>query len=383
MKQQLLVAVLVLAMTTGAIGAASFGHRHMPQSWSVSALNQPRRGLQQEEVVDSNISASVSTGGNDNGTTHQTQPPVEHSHQGGRGNVHLKPLKICNILGGLDLTRLRSREARTLFQRAIEDVELIREYFSEAVTNGGIRGGLSDLSDLAATLDNQGRNLSEVDTTLSAGLGYSDDRRSRRIDRLVSNSTNQPFVGDKVSDAAMMDIVSNILPWIVDRKTNEDLWVLDHQNGRSQAAEAEPLVFDKLYTAGYVMSWADAIWYYPPLSQYSPDAPLQIADVLGGNFDSHPIVTGAGFLPGENPEHKSAFFGPYADVGSIGSALITATTPIYYTGQFLGYENYTYNDTYIAHAGLDISMDSVSALFNDLEDTLTATTSQLSSASKA
>jgi len=278
-----------------------------------------------------------------------------------------KDLKICDVLGGLDLTRLRSSEARALFKGAIEDVELIREYFSEALINGGLKGGLSNLSDLRATLDWKARNMSSDLDTLTAGLGYSDDRENRRIDRLTSSSENNPFIGSKASDAAMMDVVSNILPWIVDRKKKENLWFIDHENGRSQAPGSEPLVFDSLYMAGYVLSWGDSIWYYPPLVEYGH--PLQIADSLGGDFDSHPIVTGAGFLPNENPLHLSAFYGPYPDIAKAGHALISATAPIYYTGKFM---NYTYNNTYIAHTGLDISMDSVSALFADLENRLAA-----------
>lgn len=251
-----------------------------------------------------------------------------------------KRLKICSVLGGLDLTRLRSSEARSLFKGAIEDVELIREYFSEAIANDALGGGMSNLDELRATLDWQARNLTAQDDTLSAGLGYSDDRIDRRIDRLVSSSPNLPFVGTKQTDAAMMDVISNILPWIVDRKTNENLWFLDHQNGRSQAPESEPLVFESLYMAGYVLSWADNIWYYPPLVRYGH--PLGIADALGGAFDSHGIVVGAGFLPDENPEHSSHFYGPYPDIGFPGHALISATTPVYFTGTFQGFE---YNDT--------------------------------------
>ncbi|CAB9510617.1 acid type B receptor subunit 2 [Seminavis robusta] len=292
-----------------------------------------------------------------------------------KNKTKTKALKICNVLGGLDLTRLRSSATRNLFSSAIDDVELIREYFSEAVGNGGLRDGMSQLDALEASLDWQARNTSTHASTVDAGLGYSDDRRDRRIDRLVSNSTNGPFIGDKQADAIMMDVVSNILPWIVDRKTNEHLWTMTHQNGRSQAPGMEPLVFESLYMAGYVLSWADSIWYYPPLSVYGH--PFSIADVLGGNFDSHGIVTGAGFLPDENPHHLSAFYGPYPDIGVPGLAIITATTPIYYTGPLTYYDDttsttttYWYNDTYIAHAGLDIPMDSVSVLLEDLQDTL-------------
>ena len=98
------------------------------------------------------------------------------------------------------MTRLRSSEARSLFKSGpIEDVELIREYYSEAITNGGIAGGLSDLSRLQQTLDHEARNLSSSFATLTAGLGYSDDQEDRRIDRLFSSSPTFQLVGDKAN----------------------------------------------------------------------------------------------------------------------------------------------------------------------------------------
>jgi len=341
--------------------------------WTLTAAANTAHGLPLQHLQEPQQKPSSSM--NSNVKNHRRLESFEIDLDAPNDRDHVKPLKICNVLGGLDLTRLRSSEARTLFQGAIDDVELVREYFAEAVTNGGLRGGLSQMQDLDATLDYEARNLTleNASGTLAAGLGYSDDRYERRNDRLVSNSTNLPFVGDKQADAAMMDVVSNLLPWIVDRKKNESLWTMQHINGRSQAPGAEPLVFDSLYMGAYVLSWADSIWYYPPMSVYGH--PFQIADALGGNFDSHDMVTGAGFLPNENPQHLSAFYGPYPDVGIPGHALISATTPIYYTGDFSYDTNdntttYTYNDTYIAHAGLDISMDSVSALFEDLRDSL-------------
>jgi hypothetical protein len=52
-----------------------------------------------------------------------------------------------------------------------------------------------------------------------------------------------------------------------------------------------------------------------------------------------------------------------------GVALITATAPVYFTGNFMGY---TYNDTYVAALGVDIAVSSVSAFLDVLQDSLTA-----------
>jgi hypothetical protein len=60
-------------------------------------------------------------------------------------DIDNKTYKICNVLGGLDVTRVVSSNARHFFQGAIEDVELIREYVSQAAANEGIVGGFSDL----------------------------------------------------------------------------------------------------------------------------------------------------------------------------------------------------------------------------------------------
>ena len=92
-------------------------------------------------------------------------------------SLQLKALKICNILGGLDLTRLRLSEGCTLFQGAIEDVELIQKYMAKATANKGLRGGLPQLSNLAKTLDWKARDITMAHDTVSADLGYSDNQK--------------------------------------------------------------------------------------------------------------------------------------------------------------------------------------------------------------
>ena len=72
----------------------------------------------------------------------------------------------------------------------------------------------------------------------------------------------------QASDAAMIDSSTDILPWLVDRRSRESKWNVCHRNGRSEGAEKTPLPFDKLYAAGYVLSWGDSLWYYPPLQLY-------------------------------------------------------------------------------------------------------------------
>ena len=111
-----------------------------------------------------------------------------------------KALKICDVLGGLDITRLYSLDTRSLFREAIEDVELVREYMTEAIISGA-REFAPVLEDLANSLDFESRanNLTAADTTVTAGLAWVDDKIDRRMERYVSESRNMPHNGDKAS----------------------------------------------------------------------------------------------------------------------------------------------------------------------------------------
>lgn len=40
--------------------------------------------------------------------------------------------------------------------------------------------------------------------------------------------------GVAFADKALIDAVSFLFPWLVDWKSNEERWWVDHQNGRSQ-----------------------------------------------------------------------------------------------------------------------------------------------------
>jgi hypothetical protein len=175
-----------------------------------------------------------------------------------------KELKICSIVNGLDLTRLQSYRLRVMFRNAMEDVELMREYISEAMLNDGLLDGLSNLTAMAHTCNWQDRNLPPNSTTLDAGLGWVDDRASRRIDRHVSTATD-PMVGTKHTDMALIDTVSNILPWIQDRRAKEQYWSETHQNGRSEGPTKDELIYSSLYLSTWAVTTGDAIAYYPPL----------------------------------------------------------------------------------------------------------------------
>ena len=124
-----------------------------------------------------------------------------------------KRLQVCDVLGGLDVVRLRSLDTRALFAGAVEDAELVREYLAEALSNGA-REGVDVLGALSASLDvdarnaAMGSNLTAGDTTVAAGLAWVDDRPGRRVDRFVSES-NMPHSGDKVSRAAKAGVAPN------------------------------------------------------------------------------------------------------------------------------------------------------------------------------
>jgi hypothetical protein len=280
--------------------------------------------------------------------------------------VH-KELRVCSVPNLLDITRLRSRETRAIFSAAIEDVELIREYYSEAMYNGGIQGGMSDLVELAYSYDWLGRSTTPM-TTVEAGLGWVDDRPARRMERYIAATENQPNVGTKQSDIKAFDASSNLFPWLVDRRSREDQWYVSHQNGRSEGEGKEPLPASKLYTAAWTVSWGDTLPYFPPLRDEG--APLTLGDpeVLGPSWSGRDDPTTMAGAPENNPERVAKFINPYPDVAQPGVALISALAPVYFTGTFDGFE---YNDTYIATAGVDIALASVSSVFGDLEDALT------------
>jgi hypothetical protein len=98
------------------------------------------------------------------------------------------------------------------------------------------------------------RGLQEGMTTVDAGLGYTDDRSARIIDRYVSVNVDQPMVGDKQTDMRIVDTVSNLFPWLVDRRSVESQWYTNHQNGRSEGPDKEPFMFESLYTAAWIGS---------------------------------------------------------------------------------------------------------------------------------
>lgn len=235
-----------------------------------------------------------------------------------------KDYKICDVLGGLDVTRLVSRNARTFFASAIDDVELLREYLNEVNTGqtDGMTRRISDfatLQEMGQTLDWRARNLTNGTTTVDAGLGYTDDRLDRRVDRYVS-LLRGPLVGDKYSEFAMMDAISPLFPWIVDRRSKEHSWRRNHTMGRSQGGKKEPFLFDALYVAAWLVSYGEVVMYYPPMNTLNDHdhhaasgghpAPFTMGDVLGSLYDSHEDAFVAPNLPENNPERTARFTAP-------------------------------------------------------------------------
>ena len=234
---------------------------------------------------------------------------------------------------------------------------------------------------MSLTLDWQARqnNLSSNDTTLSAGLGYADDRENRRVECFVSLAVNEPFVGTKQSDMAIIDSASNIFPWIVDRQSIPSKWWRSHQNGRpvlerddddDQAAGH----YEQLYTAAWIGTKGEAWLYYPPLSVYGH--PLTFGDVLGSSYESQHEEFVKPNLPENNPGRISYFTKPYPDSAVPGLSLITAQAPVYLSGSFstgdgASEESFYYDQTYLASTGVDIAVSAVSSYLDVLQDSLT------------
>jgi hypothetical protein len=286
-------------------------------------------------------------------------------------NSDNKSRRICSVQSGLELTRLTSIETRTIFQGAMEDIELLREYVTESMTHGGddLANGFpfQTLNDLAATLDWQARGYSTPQTTIQAGLGYVNDQKDRRVDLYIS-LMNKPKVGNKEADLLLVQTVSNLLPWIVDRKSVERLWWwTDHQNGRSEGASKQEFQFAQLYTAAWINTYGEATVLYPPFSLVIGH-PSNLGDVLGPRDDTDEAPYILPNLPENDPHRVAKFSAPYPDGVFAGLSMITAMAPVYYTGTW---HNFTYTDQYVATVGIDIKIEAIASLVQSLEGTLT------------
>jgi hypothetical protein len=218
-----------------------------------------------------------------------------------------KDYKICDASGGLDVTRLVSTNARNFFQSAIEDVEQMREYATETALYGNWTSDFASLEAMSQTLDWKVRNLTRGTTTVQAGLGYTDDRPDRRIDRYVPLDCS-PAVGDAYTEFAFFDSLAPLLPWIVDSKAKEYAWSLDHQNGRSEGDGKEPYKFESLYVAAWILSPQDTHLYYPPLSVYGH--PLTLGDTFGAYMDMNETAFMKPASPESNPGRTALFSEP-------------------------------------------------------------------------
>jgi serine/threonine protein kinase len=306
---------------------------------------------------------SSTSSSNSSANVNVTDGNISKKHE----KTKTKSFLICDVHSGMAIARLISTKTRMFFQSAIDDVELLREYVSEAMHNGGIVGGLhTSLDDLAATLDWKARNLPEGTTTVEAGLSWVDDRRDRRVERYVS-ALNEPLIGSKEADLAFADTLSNILPWIVDRKSQEPHWWRDHLNGRSEGPTKEPFRFQKLYVAAWIMTKGEALLYYPPGLGF--DHPHNTGDATGAVWDGSQFEYVYSNYPEQNPTRQAKFSAPYPDTAVPGLSLITAKAPLYYTGEWY---DYAYNNTYLATVGIDIAIDAVSGLLDELQGTMSA-----------
>ena len=360
------------------VSSSSSSRRNQFSPPLLSSPLLPRRRAQANQAQQEDQEAATN-----NTTTSSTTTTANNNNDSNNGsdNIKDKEHKICHVLGGIELTRLTSYRTRRLFQDAIDDLELIREYVTESLYNGGgIVGGLRDAAEMASTFDYAGRNASGQ-TTVDYGIAYVDDRPDRHMDRRVgvtytnNGTTAVPTNGSEL-ELAMIDATSNILPWIVDRKSIESEWYVRHQNGRSEGPHIPKLDFDRLYTAVWINTRNDASVYYPPMNRVL-GMPYTFGDAIGGNFSFKPLFdlfwTGG---PDNGPPTASpippgriSFFGPaYSDLVHPGLIMISAYAPIYYTGTF---RNTTYDDYLIGVAGSDINVTAISNVLSDLENTLT------------
>jgi hypothetical protein len=65
------------------------------------------------------------------------------------------------------------------------------------------------------------------------------NRPDRHVERWVSTAANEPFVGTKALDMALVDSATNIFPWTVDRRFVPRKWWLNHTNDRTLLFDAD------------------------------------------------------------------------------------------------------------------------------------------------
>ncbi len=299
----------------------------------------------------------------------------EHDDSSDEGG---KKYRICSVIGGLDITRLLSFRAKAMFSEVIQDIELIREFISEDMTNGGVdylleRGSavtgssMTNLDDLNNSLQWKARGFQKPTTTLEAGFAYVDDRPDRFIDKLVL-LPHQPLVGSKQTDLGIVDAAGQILPWIVDRQSGKSSWWMPHQNGQSQGPHKEPRTFKSLYTCAWLGTYGNAWAYYPPINKVLGLKLFNMVEVVGPNLKTHDLPFVVKNLPQNNPTREASFTSPYADSARPGKSMISATAPVYFSGNFGGF---TYNDTYVASIGIDITVTAISSLLDIIKSRLT------------
>ena len=289
-----------------------------------------------------------------------------------------KKYRICSVIGGLDVTRLLSFRAKAIFSEVIQDIELIREFISQDMTNGGVDfllkygsavtgSSMTNLDDLNNSLQWKVRGYQKPTTTLEAGFAYVDDRPDRFIDKLVL-LPHQPLVGSKQTDLGIVDAAGQILPWIVDRQSGKSSWWMPHQNGQSQGSHKEPRTFKSLYTCAWLGTYGNAWAYYPPINKVHGLELFNMVEVVGPNLKTHDLPFVVKNLPQNNPTKEASFTSPYADSARPGKSMISATAPVYFSGKFGGF---TYNDTYVASIGIDITVTAISSLLDIIKSRLT------------
>jgi len=298
---------------------------------------------------------------------HEIATPAPHAFLRATNPQHQaeKQEKICSIAGGALASRRASSGLEKLLLDALDDVELMREFWTETMKYKPDSTSIT-LEALSQTLDWQARDFLEFYTTVDAGLDWVDDARDRRTELLMYDSTDEPYVGNKSSDLAMLDLMTGILPWMVDRRSKETQWHLkDHQNGRSEGPNRPTMAYDRLYIAAYAVSWGGGTAYYPPLSAAGPPYGLNLVDITGKNFSLQSWTALVGPTLRENNPDKLATVGqPYVDLAS-GLYILTIQAPVYYTGSWYGFDNY--NDTYLGLVGIDVSVASLSSRLAELD----------------
>lgn len=237
-----------------------------------------------------------------------------------------------------------------------EDLELVVKVSAQALSDKFARA-MDDLAMMVQSIQTESNRTARQDLVLRADMcccnsadwqqlgrsspwaGYNDCRADRITDLWYGNLSMQDVYGvfknnrTIATDLAFLSAANTVFPWVVDR---------------------QKLAFDG--DGFYVTAWivtSGGVWSsYPGFNQVWPGH--YFGDRVGGDWDSVKYADSRGITPQSNSDGVQVWTQPYVAPG--GKQVISATSPLYFTGDYQGGH---YQDGYVGMVGIDILLGSL------------------------